>query len=47
MPKLTVGELREDLIPLLEYYPQRDRGIITDRVETCILTQQKKQGVPR
>ena len=42
MPKLTVGELREDLIPLLEYYPQRDRGIIADRIETCIITRQKK-----
>ncbi len=47
MPKLTVGELREDLIPLLEYYPQRDRGLISDRVEACILTRQKKQGEPR
>ena len=47
MPKLTVGELREDLIPLLEYYPQRDRDIIADRVEACILTRQEKQGEPR
>lgn len=42
MPKLTVKELREDLIPLLEYYPQRDRDIIAGRAEACVLTRQKK-----
>lgn len=42
MPKITAGHVREILRPDLDYYPQRDRDIITDRVETCILTRQKK-----
>lgn len=42
MPKLTADNIREILRPVLYYYPQRDRGIITDRVEACILTRQKK-----
>lgn len=41
MPKLSAGEIREILRPALEYYPQRDRGIISDRVEACILMRQK------
>lgn len=40
--KMTAKEIREILRPALEYYSQRDRGIIADRVETCILTRQKK-----
>lgn len=27
---------------ILRYYPQRDRGIISERVEACILKRQKK-----
>ena len=42
MPKLTAAKIREALYPALEYYPQRDRGIIADRVAACILTRQKK-----
>lgn len=42
MPKLTADNIREVLQPVLDYYPQRDRGIIADRVEACILTRQKK-----
>lgn len=42
LPKLTTNDIQEVLRPVLEYYPQRDRGIITDRVEACILTRQKK-----
>ncbi len=30
------------LEPLLRYYPQRDRGIITDRVCATILLRQKQ-----
>ena len=41
MPKLTRVEIIELLTPMLEYYAQRDRGIITDRVVECILTRQK------
>ncbi len=40
--KLTENDIQEVLLPALEYYPQRDRGIIAERVETCILTRQKK-----
>ena len=32
MPKLTRDKIREELSPLLTYYAERDRGIITDRV---------------
>lgn len=42
MPKLAKSDIQEVLLSVLEYYPQRDRGIISERVETCILTRQKK-----
>ena len=42
MPKLTAKEIQAVLRPCLEYYPERDQGIITDRVKACILTRQKK-----
>ena len=42
MPKLTATDIREALRLVLDYYPKRDRGLITDRVEACILTRQKK-----
>ena len=42
MPKLTTSDIREVLGPVLNYYPQRDRDIMTDRVETCILIRQRK-----
>lgn len=42
IPKMTANQVREVLRPLLDYYPQRDRGIIADRVEACIITRQKK-----
>lgn len=41
MPKLTAADIREVLHPILAYYPQRDRGIITDRAEACVLSRQK------
>lgn len=34
-------EILEELTPLLEYYPQRDRGLISDRVREVILYRQK------
>ncbi|MBQ8595883.1 MAG: hypothetical protein IJ406_08020 [Oscillospiraceae bacterium] len=37
MPKLTKKEIMEELKPLLEYYPERDRGIIVDRIINSIL----------
>ena len=42
MPRLNTEDIRTVLQPILEYYPQRDRGIISERVEMCILTRQKK-----
>lgn len=41
MPALTRTEIMELLIPMLEYYPVRDRSIIADRVTECILARQK------
>ena len=41
MPALTRTEIMELLIPMLEYYPVRDRSIIADRVTECILVRQK------
>lgn len=41
MSKLTAEDIHAIVHPLLEYYPVRDRGIITDRVAACILIRQK------
>ena len=41
MPKLSFTEIRDTLQPLLEYYAERDRGIITNRVTDCIFIRQK------
>lgn len=41
MPKLSQNDIKRELEPLLEYYPKRDRAIISDRVIACILTRQK------
>ena len=43
LPKLSKEEIFARLEPLLQYYPQRDRGIITDRVCTTILLRQKQR----
>ncbi len=40
MPKLTRADIAELLTPMLEYYAERDRGIISDRVIECILARQ-------
>ena len=42
MPTLAATDIQKALQPALEYYSKRDRGIITDRVEACILTGQKQ-----
>jgi len=42
IPRLSAEQIREALKPMLQYYPQRDRGIIQDRVKTCILSRQKR-----
>lgn len=41
MPQLTTQEIIAKLKHLLEYYPERDRGIIIDRVVECIKSRQK------
>ena len=41
MSKLTRPEIRAELAPLLTYYAERDRGIITDRVCETILMRQR------
>lgn len=42
MPKLSREDIFARLEPLLRYYPQRDRGLITDRVCTTFLQRQKQ-----
>lgn len=41
MSRLDRGHILSVLEPLLEYYPERDRGLIADRVCTVILTRQR------
>lgn len=41
MPIFKCEDIMEHLIPILEFYPQRDRTIISDRVAACIITRQK------
>lgn len=41
MPRLDREHILSVLEPLLEYYPERDRGLIADRVCTVILTRQR------
>jgi len=41
MPKFSAKELNDTLKPLLMYYADRDRSIISDRVTECILLRQK------
>ncbi len=42
IPQFTRAEIMEWITPLLEYYAERDRSLIADRVCTCILQRQKK-----
>ena len=41
IPQFQKSEIETMISTLLEYYPARDRGIITDRVITCVMTRQK------
>ncbi|MCQ2531511.1 MAG: hypothetical protein MJ093_02260 [Saccharofermentans sp.] len=41
IPRLTKDEIDKVLLPLLEYYPERDRGIIRERVTKTIIERQK------
>lgn len=42
LPRFTRSELSEMLEPLLQYYPDRDRWLIADRVCETILVRQKQ-----
>ena len=42
LPKLSREDIFARLEPLLRYYPQRDRGLIADRVCATILLRQKQ-----
>lgn len=42
MPRLRREEIMEEIEPLLQYYSERDRGYIADRVCETILLRQKK-----
>lgn len=42
LPRFTRDELMQELLPLLEYYASRDRGLIADRVCETILLRQKE-----
>jgi len=39
--KISIKDIRDALYPLLQYYAERDHGIITDRVTDCILLRSK------
>ncbi len=41
LPKFDRNTLSEMLQPMLEYYPQRDRGLISDREIECVIQRQK------
>lgn len=41
IPKFSKPEIMEYLVPILEYYPERDRSIISDRVCYSIISRQK------
>lgn len=40
IPQFTEKEITAELKPMLEFYAERDRGLITDRVTECILERQ-------
>ena len=41
IPDFSRIQIIEMLKPMLEYYAERDRGIIADRVTECIISRQK------
>lgn len=42
IPTFERETIMEHLLPILEFYPKRDRMIIADRVTKCILTKQRE-----
>ncbi|MGN0689560.1 MAG: hypothetical protein ACI4KH_03965 [Oscillospiraceae bacterium] len=41
IPQFTKAQIKGIIAPMLEYYPERDRDIIADRVVECIVLRQK------
>lgn len=41
IPHFTRNDIKSELLPILEYYPERDRALIADRVSECILIRQR------
>lgn len=41
LPRFTRREVKDMVVPHLAFYPQRDQGLILDRVTECILLRQK------
>lgn len=41
MPRFSRAELMDEVAPLLEYYPERDRALIADRVCEVVLVRQR------
>ncbi|WP_308588779.1 hypothetical protein [uncultured Oscillibacter sp.] len=41
LPIFSAAQIQDVMQPLLAYYPERDCGLIVDRVTACILTRQK------
>lgn len=41
IPQFSRVQIRQIIAPMLEYYAERDRGIIADRVAECVISRQK------
>lgn len=41
IPAFSRAQIMQIIAPMLEYYAERDRGIIADRVSECIISRQK------
>lgn len=41
IPRFTKPQIKDIIAQMLEFYPERDRGIIADRAAECVLQRQK------
>lgn len=41
IPQFTKTQIKQIIAPMLEYYAERDKGIIADRIVECVITRQK------
>ena len=41
IPRFTKSQIKDLLAPMLEFYPERDRGIISNRAAECVLQRQR------